>query len=171
MKQAILSFGKVDVLLVQLPEDVKDVVVHDCELHNCSKIVFTSQQQDPLRCGGDMVPIGHYVSLLGKLLELTEEQCKVIVDCYGIGRFHNYKTESQYDELLHTTARESFFSKLKADGYFTINPYAKTKMSFSGFNAAEKEQVKELFKKRKESGDARTFPPDQTYVFIITKNK
>lgn len=166
MKQAILSFGKAAVLLVCVPDKYRCAYKTLNENDNWI-VVF---KEDPDSDGLEIVNFHHEEpKLLGKLSELTEEQCKDIVDCYGIGCFHNYKTESQYDELLHTTARESFFSKLKADGYFTINPYAKTKMSFSGFNAAEKEQVKELFKKRKESGDARTFPPDQTYVFIITK--
>lgn len=167
MKQAILTFEKKSVLLVELPEDITNIVVYDCPLHNCHKIVFTSKKQDPGQCGGDMVPLGHYVELIGKLSELTEEQFAEIVDKDRSG-YKDYDEEGICSIYPFIGAKGSFLSKLRADGYITEMPEIKEDPSDFGpgwdlgYGGFPQRIVEEI-----DAANARLFSPDKTWVFAI----
>lgn len=164
MKQAILSFGKADVLL-RVPDPDQAWVIE-----NMHPNIMTSDGRD--------------WEYLGKLSELTEEHFAEIVDCWQryFPATHtvycNYNYPVEYDAIKGKEqrwshpfgkARESFVSKMEAEGYYTKNPYAETRLSFSRCSAKDKRVFTDLVKQRRENAEARTFPPDQTYVFIILK--
>jgi hypothetical protein len=178
MKQAILSFSKCKVLLAVLPEGA----THPQQTHiyhGEDPIVFHVGEQT-----GSFYFDG-FVDTLGKLSDLTEEQCAEIVDSWQryFPTTHtvycNYNYPVEYDAIKGKEqqwshpfgkARESFLSKMEAEGYYTKAPEVKEEpsdfgpgwnMGYGGFPQRIVEEMDRL--------SARTFPPDQTYVFIIIK--
>ncbi len=167
MKQAILSFGKADVLLVQLPENIVRVEPSYCHAIITYDNTGYIETEYPL---GDDSP--HVIEPLGKLSTLTEEQFAEIVDKRGTA----YERYMKANTLLRIggyssitpTAKKSFLSKMEAEGYFTVNPHGNKPADddYSFFT-----DVNITLKEAWAICEARTFPPDQTYVFIILKQQ
>ena len=63
------------------------------------------------------------VSLLGKINELTEEQCAEIMPKYKLGN-HNcgYHDTINRPDVLFSTAKDAFKSMLKELGCYSVNP-------------------------------------------------
>lgn len=150
MKQAILSFGKADVLL-RVP-DIHQAWV----LENIRVSGITSDGRD--------------WKFLGKLSELTEEQFAEIVDWVEPSQYYtDYRKAGWQGDI---SAHESFLSKLEAEGYYTENPRLKPELVYHRPGEAQAAAIiAKAVLKSHEDAEARTFPPDQTYVFIILKQQ
>jgi len=174
LKQAILSFSKCKVLLVELPEGA---TVQDS---GCGAVLYWNKEYT--REKGDSAAFypfgigsGKRLHLLGKLSELTEEQFAGIVEIMDTILneddtesffYRDYRTEDP--DLGQFSARQSFLSKMQAEGYYTDNPagsYEECVRSLPGGGCFAYEESQFSL------GEARTFPPDQTYVFIIHKQQ
>jgi hypothetical protein len=178
MKQAVLTFEKKRVLLVELPEGAYGV----CQTHiyhGVDPITFHIEGE------GDKCyhfKVDGFVDVIGKLSELTEEQARDIVENWERHFpeqhtvYRNYEKPVEYDAIKRSSeqkwdepfgkAVESFLSKIKAEGLFLINPFKKTKVTVKG-SLKDKEQFSSMWKARREQAEARTFSPSRTWVFTI----
>lgn len=107
-----------DYLLVEVPEDASDFVIHTLSLIGTEspydKLVFSSRIQDPCKCGGDMIilPTGNWQYITTSEL-ISEEQCKEIVEADILGGYKEYSND-EYDFLPWITALDSFKSLLRS---------------------------------------------------------
>jgi len=142
MKQAILTFEKAEILLVELPEGVREQAV--------SSFVEGAAE------------------LIGKLSELTEEQFSEICDDNGAFCWDNYKGVPDNRYTCHS-ARESFLSKLHAEGWYTKN--VKPDPNHPKYWDRDPLLRCDLVKDQNEyyRKQPRTFSPEQSFVFKILK--
>lgn len=116
-----------DCIAVVVPQDASDFKTHYSTHHtndDVEKLVFSSEIQDPLKCGGDMLhlPAGQW-EILGKGDSLTEEQW-VWVATQVVGWssviYHNHTASGRdYRDIVEaafSTATESGLSLLKSKG-------------------------------------------------------
>jgi len=115
-------------IAVQIPSDAEDVRCYS--IGGEYRIAFTSRIQDPLKVGGDIIPLaaGNW-RILGRPAELTEEQWKAIIpridgdlawipsyndpDSGGHGFcYDDYESEDEH--TVYYTATESGLSLLKS---------------------------------------------------------
>ncbi len=111
-------------IAVKVPEDASDFKLH-YSTHwtndDVQKLVFSSEIQDPLKCGGDMIhlPPGQW-QILSRASELTEEQWKGIVGWFELAGKVGYRDYSHDDPRFpFANATESGLSLLKSKG---LNP-------------------------------------------------
>src|SRR5688572_11502540 len=100
-------------LAVCVPLDATDFAIH--HLDDCSKLVFSSAIQDPLKVGGDMIriPLAEY-EIIGLADKLNEEDWKKVIPVMKVGnRWSNYNGD--YPIWYHT-AKESGLSLLTSKG-------------------------------------------------------
>lgn len=115
--------GKVKFIAVPVPKDATEFEIINFIAYYFT-LTFSSKTQDPLECGGDMVDIKmddlvRKLSILGKLSELTEEQCSDLV--------HEFK--SSYMDYLKTTDKTAWFDKT-----FTAKDSLKSLLQSNGLN-------------------------------------
>lgn len=138
MKQAILTFEKCRVLL-------KEVSAKEAAL-----LVLPSPET---------IISGYSCKPIGKLSELTEEQLTEIVDTHinskGKGYRHYWKDNGFVPRgfnAIHKSAKQSFLSKLEAEGSTT---YETPKVLSDSENSLSAEELE------------RNFQPSRTWVFTI----
>ena len=102
--------GKIKMIVVPLPKGVGDVFV----IHGGTRAAYFEPNYKRFD-----IPKNEY-TIVGKLSELTEDQCINLVEGYGVlNGWRNYLVESQYMECLTPTAKESLVSLLKANDCLT----------------------------------------------------
>lgn len=171
MKQAILTFEKAKILVIELPEDLDRFIM---AYGNC--IGWLDKEgmcctEQPLGEDSD-----ESLELIGKLSELTEDQAREIVDSWQRyfpeqhTVYRNYEYPIEYDHIKGMEQRwshpfgksvESFLSKLRADGCQTENVPEPDKCGCYGPCG-----LKCDYADWQEAND-RTFYPDKTWVFTI----
>lgn len=160
MKQAILTFDKCQILVVELPEGAYGVGQQHI-YHGEDPITYHIEGHGDRNYG---FKFPGFVELMGKLSELTEDQAIDFVDKVMSGQhYQNYSFKSGVDRWVKT-AKESFLSKLRADGYYTENPAGpidECVISAPGSGPYEYEMA------MWNMGEEKTFQPSLTWVFTI----
>lgn len=147
MKQAILTFDKCQILLVEGDKELLKII-------SKSHLVTFGETT------------GRYI---GKLSELTEEVFAEIVDKFFDG-YIDYESNDVSSMGPYIEAEGSFLSKLRAEGYYTEMPEIKEEPSDFGpgwnlgYGGFPQRIVEEI-----DAANARLFPPDKTYLFKIVK--
>lgn len=158
MKQAILTFKKAKIIIIELPDDLDRFIM---AYGNC--IGWLDKEgmcctEQPLGEDSD-----ESLELIGKLSELTEEQFAEIVDKDRSG-YKDYDEEGICSIYPFIGAKGSFLSKLRADGYYTENPAGpidECVISAPGSGPYEYEMA--MWNR----GEEKIFSPDKTWVFTI----
>jgi len=103
--------GKTKIILIPLPKDADEFKI----IHHGTRVAYfqpTYKRFD--------IP-KNKCTIVGKLSEITEEQCYDLVEGFGLSNgWRNYLVESQYMECLTKTAKESLISLLKANDCLTM---------------------------------------------------
>lgn len=121
-----------NIYAVEVPDDAAAIAIHN--LGTYSKLVFTSSLQDPLGCGGDMLPIefGNW-QFLFTTKEATEDRAANIVQITSSGKISGRPQYRRYDRDLikdmpakcwTRDARHSLETLLQSKGLNTENNYA-----------------------------------------------
>src|SRR5574342_908450 len=153
MKQAILTFEKCKVVLIESDKGSKDVF----------------RMKDPPK----------RMKYIGKLSELTEEEAREIVDSWlryfpeQHTVYRNYEKPTEYDAVKGSSeqkwdepfgkAVESFLSKLRVEGCCMENPAGTYEEACRSYDANSHAYEKSQF----DLGESLTFSPDKTWVFTI----
>ncbi|MGN6417775.1 MAG: hypothetical protein ACTHMC_09805 [Pseudobacter sp.] len=174
MKQAILTFEKCRVLLVELPKGAYGVGQQHI-YHGENPITYHMEGEGDKNYG---FYFPGFVHLIGKLSELTEEQAREIVDSWKRyfpethSVYRNYEYPIEYDHVKGMEQRwslpfgksvESFLSKLRADGYHTENPAGTYEECCPSLDVNSHAYERSQF----DLGDSLTFSPDKTWVFTV----
>src|SRR5690606_5371762 len=102
-------------------------------------------------------------TVVGYLSELSEEWFKSRVEPMTILLYRNYTVGSQYEELLLKTARESFYSLLKSEGWYTENPLGeKPEICYATLDDPEGYEALEEW----QEAQSRTINPENTVVLF-----
>lgn len=157
MKQAILTFEKAKIIVIELPDDLDRFIM---AYGNC--IGWLDKEgmcctEQPL--GEDSEESLEYI---GKLSEVTEEQFTEIVDKDRSG-YKDYDEDGIFSIYPFIGAKGSFLSKLRAEGFRTENEPAPPKCGCYGPCG-----LKCDYADWHEAEDS-TFSPDKTYLFKIVK--
>jgi len=169
MKQAILTFDKSEILLVELPEGANTVKVYNpfgryfhisCYLPSEPGFKKAFGSYFPFKFFGGRKKYPYDIKLIGKLSELTETTFMKLVDLDGrLGWYYkNYEGGTPY-----AIARQSFFSKLSADGYYTFHPDGEGP-DYTGDANVDKALMEDW-----EMTQERVFRPERTFLFKILK--
>ena len=117
MKQQIIELKK-KLLLVELPEGAKDI-----EISVLGDIMYRHKLGLDIlwQSNGSEVK-----NLVGKLTDITEEQFRQWVDKFHDGYYRDYKEKISFSpdadtDIFFLSAKESFFSKLQAEGIYFEN--------------------------------------------------
>lgn len=103
-----------DTIAVTVPEDAADIVCSSDDDGHDPILVFTSEIQDPLHCGGDILklPPGNW-DMIGKASELTPSDWEKVIPVHysntdAMGEFpliwyrnYNYPNEKVFTAFAH----------------------------------------------------------------------
>jgi hypothetical protein len=124
MKQKIITGLKKKLLLVELPEGAYEIRF-SVKLKNHLIYRVGETFSDAINLEED-----NY-NFIGKLTDIKEEEFTELVERFNNGAVRNYKEKIPFDpsdDLANfcLTAKESFFSKLEADGIYFKNQLGET---------------------------------------------
>lgn len=107
---------------VEVPDDASHIKIHDS--YQCSKIVFSSDIQDPLKCGGDMIriPPGSWQYLF-TTKGCTEEDARKVVRKEA-GGFVDYEKDNFHNDIPYTYASQSLYALLASKSLDPDKNYA-----------------------------------------------
>lgn len=185
MKQAIIELKK-KLLLVELPEQINgdDVsVIHNQDDYDQLEFQYPTHEFRGLQCYDcGYLPKGNNYKPIGKLTDITEEQFHKWSGSYEWedapeGSKYAYKdykdgkeTDEYWDMYPFDTAKESFFSKLEAEGIYFENPLGEELMKWNKYESIHKKiphTPYSLYKKDWQEAQEKLWNRDNTYIFEI----
>lgn len=128
MDNQILNTGKCEIMLLDLPEGFTPLAIDNFSMPKRISLlgVIHKLDKDPVKHWIDL-PEGYTYTILGRLKELTEKDCKELVkECGGAYTNYDRKSRSSSDlswDFFTPTAKESFASLLRSVGVLLENPY------------------------------------------------
>jgi hypothetical protein len=125
--------GKTKIILIPLPKDADEFKI----IHHGTRVAYfqpTYKRFD--------IP-KNKCTIIGKLSEITEEQCYDLVEGFGLSNgWRNYLVESQYMECLTKTAKESLETLIVSNDVYLkewrLEPNPKEFYSLGMFDAIDK---------------------------------
>ena len=119
--KTIKTAGK-DLITIEVPGDAYDFKLTQYKQHTVLNYTYkiNGNIANVAINDGEFNVILNNAKILGKLSELSEEECSRFVANWRIdGLYQNYKIISQYEEYMFKTARESLISLLQSNGVDT----------------------------------------------------
>lgn len=125
--------GKIKMILIPLPKGVGDVFV----IHGGTRVAYFEPNYKRFN-----IPKKEY-TIVAKFSEITEEQCQNLVEGFGpLNGWRNYLAESQYQEILQNTAKESLETLIMSNNCYLkdwmLEPNPKDFDVFGIFDAADR---------------------------------
>jgi hypothetical protein len=171
MKQQILNLKK-KLLMVELPGQINgtDVSInHSQDDYDQLEFQYPTHEFRGLQCYDNIcLPKENNYKSIGKLTDITEEQCKEWVEVkrisFGKIFYHDYQNKSEW-LYVKGTAKESFFSHLEKEGVYFSNPLDWEKKAYFLKGSENSWGHDDL--KRWQEAEEKVWDKNRTYIFDI----